>query len=112
MWREDGSMSRGSMLIPRNAVRGNPTHIRFDEISPANSGHITAARRNHMVLKTHAALTQREELIIVRAHERPFANLRHLPGDYSLATLAGCGRLFSSSRPVDAGQVRRDCPWT
>src|SRR5689334_21518213 len=29
-------------------------------------------------------------------HERPSRNLRHLPGDYSLAN-AGCGRLFSKS---------------
>src|SRR5271155_5233783 len=27
-------------------------------------------------------------------HERPFYDLRHLPGDYRLAS-AGCGRLFS-----------------
>ena len=32
-------------------------------------------------------------------HERPQTHLRHYsPGDYSLATYAGCGRLFSSSR--------------
>src|SRR6516164_6786593 len=30
-------------------------------------------------------------------HERS-ARLRHLPGDYSLAPNAGCGRLFSSLR--------------
>ena len=29
-------------------------------------------------------------------HERPFCNLRHLPEDYSLATIAGCGCLFST----------------
>src|SRR5262245_40406268 len=30
---------------------------------------------------------------MLHRHERP---LRHLPGDYRLATRAGCGRLFSS----------------
>ena len=39
-------------------------------------------------------------------HERPPFYLRHLPGDYSLATHAGCGRLFSSSRPMDARPVK------
>jgi hypothetical protein len=28
------------------------------------------------------------------AHERPFPHFRHLPGDYSLANFAGCGRLL------------------
>src|SRR5690242_128204 len=43
-------------------------------------------------------------------HERS-ARLRHLPGDYSLAPNAGCGRLFSSSRTRDTpGQQARDVP--
>ena len=40
-------------------------------------------------------LTTRFRMPIVRRHERPFCDLRHLPGDYRLAS-AGCGRLFSS----------------
>ncbi len=39
-------------------------------------------------------------------HERPQPYLRHLPGDYSLAKLAGCGRLFSRSRSLDARPAR------
>jgi hypothetical protein len=39
-------------------------------------------------------------------HERPFCNLRHLPEDYSLATIAGCGCLFSISRLNDAPASR------
>jgi hypothetical protein len=34
-------------------------------------------------------------------HDGPEPPLRHLPGDYSLATFAGCGRLFSSFEILD-----------
>src|SRR6516162_2682078 len=40
---------------------------------------------------------------IVRRHERPFCDLRHLPGDYRLAS-AGCGRLFSPEMNGRPGQ--------
>src|SRR5581483_8178598 len=44
-------------------------------------------------------------------HERPQPDPRHLPGDYPLATFAGCGRLFSietDGRPAG----RSGEPWT
>jgi hypothetical protein len=41
------------------------------------------------------------------AHERHDHRLRHSPGDYSLALLAGCGRLFSTSRFRDARPASR-----
>src|ERR1051325_4792273 len=62
------------------------------------------------------ALTVASRLTIVPAHDRPLRNLRHLPEDYSLAQNAGCGRLFSSSRPDrrPASRPRQghtECPW-
>ncbi len=50
------------------------------------------------------------------SHERPRSNLRHLPGDYSLASHAGCGRLFSQLEILDtpgqqADGVRYDFAW-
>jgi hypothetical protein len=48
---------------------------------------------------------------IVRSHERPFTNLRPLPGDYSLATFAGCGRLFSHRDQGTPGQPGQGRPW-
>src|SRR5277367_5114605 len=43
---------------------------------------------------------------IVRRHERPFCDLRHLPGDYRLAA-ARCGRLFSPEMNGCPGQRSR-----
>ena len=43
-------------------------------------------------------------------HERS-AHLRHLPGDYSLASNAGCGRLFLFLETLDTpGQQAADVP--
>jgi hypothetical protein len=43
-------------------------------------------------------------------HERS-AHLRHLPGDYSLAPNAGCGRLFLFLETLDTpGQQAADVP--
>jgi hypothetical protein len=59
-----------------------------------------------------APLTARAQFSILRRHERPKPHLRHLPGDYSLATLAGCGRLFSKlemfGRPASKAEAHFD----
>jgi hypothetical protein len=43
-----------------------------------------------------ASLDAMRILAHCEGYERPETDLRHSPGDYRLATHAGCGRLFSS----------------
>ena len=54
-------------------------------------------------------LTGAPALTIVRRHERPAPHRRHLPGDYSLALHAGCGRLFLLSRDIETPGQRTEC---
>src|SRR5262249_45232755 len=77
-----------------------------------------AAAENALRVKPHCRLaragplTRLARLPMLRRHERPYPYLRHLPGDYRLATHAGCGRLFSSpemfGRPASEA-ARRLC---
>ena len=65
--------------------------------------------RNALVGRPAKPLTNQPPLPIVPAHDRPFHELGHLPGDYRLATIAGRGRLFTS-RDRTPRQHRQDRP--
>src|SRR5271157_99666 len=70
---------------------------------PKPSGRMSLQRRAFWRLRCAATKGQRLDAMHIldhcARHERPEPHLRHYsPGDYSLATHAGCGRLFSSLR--------------
>jgi hypothetical protein len=66
----------------------------------------TAAR---WLIAVAQPLTALAEFTILHGDERPLPYLRHLPGDYSLARFAGCGRLYllieSHGRPASRSGI-------